>query len=154
MDSQLTRQTLSAATAAVVAGASGCLSFGNDGPVPGSLRLRNETERAVTVSVQATKVSEDDDDPQQYNETPAPDAESTVVRDDRFELSAGDDHLLEGWLAAPGLYFLDANAGSDRVDTEWIGLYPAGPNGTSVAEETIHLTVEETRVWFGLSVSD
>ena len=135
-------------------GASGCLSFGNDPPVPGSLRLRNETETEVTVSVQATKVSDDSDDPQQYNETPAPNAETTVVRDDRFELSAEDDHLLEGWLADPGLYFLEADAGSERVDTEWIGLYPAGPNGTSVAEETVSLTVEETRVWFGLSVSE
>ena len=141
-------------TAAVVMGASGCLSFGNDPPVPGSLRLRNETETDLTVSIRATKVSEDDDDPQQYNDTPAPDAETTVVRDDRFELSAEDDHLLEGWLADPGLYFLEADAGSERVDTEWIGLYPAGPNGTSVAEETVSLTVEETRVWFGLSVSE
>jgi len=141
-------------TAAVVTGASGCLSFGNDAPVPGSLRLRNETETTVTVSIRATKVSEDSDDPQQYNETPAPDAESTVVRDDRFELPAEESHLLDGWLASPGLYFLDADAGSERVDTEWIGLYPAGPNGTSVAEETVSLTVEETRVWFGLSVSD
>ncbi|WP_253736869.1 hypothetical protein [Halohasta salina] len=154
MDTRLTRRTLSVGAAAVVTGASGCLSFGNDPPVPGSLRLRNETETEVTVSVQATKVSEDSDDPQQYNETPAPDAESTVVRDDRFELPAEDDHLLEGWLSTPGLYFLEANVGSERVDTEWIGLYPAGPNGTSVAEETVHLTVEETRVRFGLSVSD
>ena len=154
MDSQFTRRTLSACAGAVVMGASGCLSFGNDPPVPGSLRLRNETETEVTVSVQATKVSDDSDDPQQYNETPAPNAETTVVRDDRFELSAEDDHLLEGWLADPGLYFLEADAGSERVDTEWIGLYPAGPNGTSVAEETVSLTVEETRVWFGLSVSE
>ena len=141
-------------TAAVAMGASGCLSFGNDPPVPGSLRLRNETETDLTVSIRATKVSEDDDDPQQYNDTPAPDAETTVVRDDRFELPAEDDHLLEGWLADPGLYFLEADAGSERVDTDWIGLYPAGPNGTSVAEETVSLTVEETRVWFGLSVSE
>jgi hypothetical protein len=153
MHAQLSRRTLATVVAGVATGASGCLSFGNDGPVPGSLTLRNETEAVQTVSVRATKVSDDSDNEQQYNETPNSDADTTVVHDDVFELSSGDRRLIEGWLSEPGLYFLEANAGSERTDTDWIGLYSSN-NGTSVGEATVLLEIEEDRVWFGQSVSD
>lgn len=144
---------LAVLTAGLVAGASGCLSFGNDEPVPGSLRLRNKTETVHTVSVRATKVSDDSDDEQQYNDTPDSDADTTVVHDDVFELQSDDRHTIEGWLSEPGLYFLEADAGSERTDTDWIGLYSSN-NGTSVGEATVHLVIEEDRVWFGQSVAD
>jgi len=153
MRNHISRRTLAVLAAGVAAGTSGCLSFGNEGPVAGSLRLRNETETVQTVSVRATRVSDDSDDAQQYNETPDSDADTRVVHDDVFELSAGDRRVLEGWLSEPGLYFLEADAGDKRADTEWIGLYSSN-NGTSVGEETVGLTVEQDRIWFGLSVSD
>jgi hypothetical protein len=153
MEHKLRRRTLAVLAAGVAAGAGGCLSFGNDSPVPGSLRLENDTETVQAVSVRATKVSDDDDDPQQYNETPDSDADTRVVHDDAFELSGGDRQRIEGWLFEPGLYFLEADAGSERTATEWIGLYSSN-NGTSVGEETVWLTIEQNRIWFGLSVSD
>jgi hypothetical protein len=140
------QRTLRLTAAALgITGLSGCLFGIDEEHDAGTVVVRNDHGESQTVTVTVTKTSDDSDDIRRHDEPPASETTPMWKRTRRFTVGPGERAVREEYVAEPGAFYVEATLPTGEGDSAWLGLYEAGVDGDSVAEDAVFVDVTEDR---------
>lgn len=136
------RRILSLAGTLALVGTGGCT--GSSRPPPGGIEIRNDDDRAHSVTVAAAWISEDTDDApvSEPDSVPTPKQTPKRRRERRFDVPADDSVTDPQFLTEPGAHYVTVELDSGDAEATWIGLYRSAVEG-DVGGETLIVSIQE-----------
>lgn len=134
------RALLGSSAAAAVAGLGGCV-FNSGSPDPAALQVVNRGAERRTVTVTASRTSDDASDVRHANQTPRPAMTPLWSHEDSFTVD-GEGTLVEpDFFPEPGAYYVVARLDDGRRDAGWIRIGEAVDGG--IADGYAHVRIAE-----------
>lgn len=118
----------------------GCLSSLESSPDAGSLIIRNGDSVDHTVTITVTQVSNDDDNFEEFGQTPDPKHTPLWNHEEEFTVAAGEETTQANFITEPGAYYIDIDLDNGEQGNDWIELVNASGE---LAEDYIYVDINE-----------